>query len=170
MKLEQVNIALDHKFFNGSEFLWRCYGDNVRYMDYESEHGTASVICDSKTQRVFECTVDAKNRDISPYRWIDPEFKDAYEAECKERGVLPNVFCDGIKYIDLETESDFLEKAKAIFNNEKFDVRVEVPLELDDDLFFHLAKEAHKRDITINKMVEHLLIDLIKEQNEKNIV
>jgi len=41
------------------------------------------------------------------------------------------------------------------------DNRVEVELDLEEDVILHLALEAHKRDITLNKMVEILLQEVI---------
>jgi len=44
---------------------------------------------------------------------------------------------------------------------EKYDTRVEVPLELDDETSFKLMKMAHERDITFNQMVEEVLRTVI---------
>lgn len=49
------------------------------------------------------------------------------------------------------------------------DNRVEVELDLEEDVILRLALEAHKRDITLNKMVEILLQELIdKHTNTDN--
>ena len=61
-----------------------------------------------------------------------------------------------------------MEKAKAIFENKPFDRRVEVPVELEDDVLLQLALEAHKRDITLNKMVEILLQNAIDAHRNVN--
>ena len=37
-----------------------------------------------------------------------------------------------------------------------------VPVELSDEEFLTIAKMAHERDITFNKMVEHILSEEIK--------
>lgn len=52
---------------------------------------------------------------------------------------------------------------------EKVDERVSIPVELSDEEFLQIAKMAHERDITFNKMVEFILqqeIDRIEA--EKN--
>jgi hypothetical protein len=36
-----------------------------------------------------------------------------------------------------------------------------VPVELDDDTLLKLTMEAHKRDITLNKLIEEILRELI---------
>lgn len=45
------------------------------------------------------------------------------------------------------------------------DNRVEVELDLEEDVILRLALEAHKRDITLNKMVEILLQEVIDKYN-----
>jgi predicted HicB family RNase H-like nuclease len=50
-----------------------------------------------------------------------------------------------------------------MFNGEEFDNRVQVPLDLDDDLMMQLFMEAHKRDITLNQLVEEILKKVIAE-------
>jgi macrodomain Ter protein organizer (MatP/YcbG family) len=88
-------------------------------------------------------------------------FKDVYLDEAKERGVDPDQAWDDVKWVDLDVESDFLEKAKAMFNGEEFDTRVQVEVDLDDATILKLSMEAHKRDITLNKMVEIVLQEAI---------
>jgi predicted HicB family RNase H-like nuclease len=41
------------------------------------------------------------------------------------------------------------------------DGRVSVDIDIDDDVILQLALEAHKRDITLNKMVEIILQEVI---------
>jgi len=43
------------------------------------------------------------------------------------------------------------------------DNRVEVEINLDEHEIYQLAMEAHKRDITLNKMVEIILQEVIEK-------
>ena len=144
MKLSQVNEILDHKIIDGSEYQWNCW-PNARFLDYETEYCHVSVVFNYKTQ------------EIKPYRWLDPRFKDAMVAEAEERKTDHTQAWDNVKWVDLETEEDWLNKAEAISIGTGFDERIEVPLELDQDTITRLALEAHKRDITLNNMVEIIL-------------
>ena len=47
-------------------------------------------------------------------------------------------------------------------SNEINDGRSEIDIDLTDDEFLRLAKMAHERDITFNKMVEYILEEEIK--------
>lgn len=170
MHLSKINVALDHKITSGSEYGWQCYGPNARYMDYESHFAIVSVIFDATNQTVYSAELSIKPeawaQDEKPYRWLNPEFKDVMYSEAVDRNVNPNQAWDNVEWIDLEVEEDFLEKAVAMFNGEPWDSRIEVPLELEDDLLLQLAMEAHKRDITLNKMVEIVLQEAIAKYHK----
>ena len=172
MNLEQVNNLFQHRITDGSEYLWHCYGDNVRSIDYTSTYACGYVVFDTDTQTVYEVSVSpaAGSWDVEPkpYRYINIEYQEAYKQEATSRGIDPNEAWDDIKWVDLETKEDFIEKATAMFNGEKFDTRIQVPIDLDNDTMLKLAMEAHKRDITLNKMVEEVLRNVIAE-HELNI-
>lgn len=172
MQLSQVNNLFQHKITDGSEYLWHCYGDNVRSIDYTSTYACGYVVFDTETHEVFEVSVSpvagAWAIEPKPYRYINPEYRMSYETEAEDRNVDPNVAWDDVKWVDLETEEDFAEKAKGMFKGEKFDTRIQVPLDLDNETILHLSMEAHKRDITLNQMVEKVLRNMIAE-HELNI-
>jgi hypothetical protein len=167
MHLSQVNEITDHKITEGSEYGWDCY-PNARFLNYESEFAYVSVLYSTETQEIYEADVSIKvdnwfdeDKNMRPYRWLNPEFKDAMIAESKKRKVKWRKAWDDVKWIDLEVEADFLEKAKAIFNGESHDNRIQVPIELEDHVMLQLCMEAHKRDVTLNKMVEIILQEVI---------
>jgi len=153
MHISKVNEALDHRIVGGSEHQWKCW-DNARFLDYESDYAYASVVFNIHTQEVYVAEVNDKDNNHKPYRWFNPDYKEDYLSEAKERGVNPDVAWDETKWYDLETVEDWLEKAGAIMRGEDFDTRVVVPVDLDDATLFKLMKMAHERDITFNKMVE----------------
>ena len=167
MKLKAVNEALDHRIDDGSESQGKCY-PTARYLDYDTAFGHVSVIFNTTDQEIYEATIEIKDTGSRPYRWLNPETKDAMLAEASQRGVDKDNAWDDVNWIDLETEEDFLEKAKAIMNGEKFDKRIQVPIELSDEDFLALAKMAHERDITFNEMICETLREVIKGlQHEK---
>ena len=172
MNLEQVNNLFQHRITDGSEYLWHCYGNNVRSIDYTSKYACGYVVFDTETHTVYEVSVSpvAGSWDVEPkpYRYINPDYQAAYKQEATSRGIDPSEAWDDIKWVDLETEEDFIEKATAMFKGEKFDTRIVVPIDLDNDTMLKLAMEAHKRDITLNQMVEEVLRNVIAE-HELNI-
>jgi len=156
MFLKDVNEVLNHKIVGGSEYYWNCYPKS-RFMDYESEYAHVSVLFSTETQVIYCAEINDKENKYKPYRWLNPEYKDAYVAEAKERGIDPNNAWDNTDWLDLELSVDWLEKAKAIFNGLNFDERIQVPVNIDNDVILELALQAHKRDITLNKMIDIVL-------------
>jgi len=167
MNLAQINEATNHRITGGSEYCWQCYPD-ARYLDYESEYAHLSVLFNTNTQEIYCAEVNTKEHKYQ-YRWLNPAYKDAMLDEAKQRNVDPNQAWDDVKWTDLDVEEDFLEKANAVFNGEEFDTRIQVPLDLDDDLLLQLAMEAHKRDITLNKMVEIVLQEAIERHRNDDL-
>jgi hypothetical protein len=160
MKLSRINEAMNHQITGGSEYQWQCFPD-ARFLDYESDYAHVSVLYSTVDQTVYQADTSIKrdmwSKDEKPYRWTNPLFKDAYLNEAKERNIDPDQAWDDVKWVELEVAEDFLEKAQAMFNGDEWDSRIQVPLDLDNDLLLQLAMEAHKRDITLNKMVEIVL-------------
>lgn len=173
MYVSDLNDAFDHKISGGDNYLWSCW-PNARYLEYRSDHAYVSAVFNTETQEVYEVSVDIDTSiwqpDVRPYRWMNPEYKQDYLDEAKSRNVDPNQAWDDVKWYDLDSAEDFLEKAIAIFNgDDSFDRRVQVPLDLSDEDILRIALMAHERDITLNQMVEEILqmaIDRHKEENE----
>lgn len=160
MHLSKVNEALSHRITGGSDYQWSCW-DNARFLDFESENAHASVVFNTQTQEVYVAEVNDKNDSVKPYRWLNPDYKQAFIDEATTRNINHIQAWDDTNWYDLETQEDWLAKAKAIFNGETFDTRVEVPIELEDGELFQLMKMAHERDITFNKLVEEILWNVI---------
>lgn len=166
MHLSKVNEALEHRISGGSEYGWNCW-PNARWLDYESDYAHASVVFNSQTQEIYTAEVNDKADEHKPYRWMDPAYKQLYTDEAKVRNTDPNQAWDNTSWYDLETSEDWLEKASAIIRGEEFDTRVEMPLTLGNDELFMLMTMAHERDITLNKMVEIILQEVIdRHKNE----
>lgn len=172
MHLSKINEITNHRITGGSEYGWNCY-PNARMLDYESDFAYVNVVYNTNTQEVYEADVSIKTEawddDMRPYRWLNPEYKDIMVAEAKSRKVKWRKAWDDVKWVDLETEEDFLEKAKAIFHGEDFDKRVQVPVDLEDDILLQLCMEAHKRDITLNRLVEEILQNLIDKTKKEEL-
>lgn len=165
MHLSKVNIALNNKIVGGSEYQWQCW-ENARFLDYESDYAYANVVFNTKTQEVYVAEVNDKQDKHTPYRWLNPSYKDQYISECQSRNIDSNIAWDYVKWYDLELSEDWLEKASSIMEGKIFDKRVKIPLDIDDDTLLKVFKMAHERDITFNKMVEIILQELIDKHRQ----
>jgi hypothetical protein len=162
MKLAKANIVFQHQITEGNDFGWNCW-PNSRFLDYESEWAHGSVVFSTVDQGIYEATVSHKNSDIA-YRWLNPEWTEAMMAEADNHGVDHRIAWDNVRWIDLEVWDDFEKKAAALWCGDIPDSRVEVPLDISDEDFMHIARLAHERDVTINKMVEIILTEAIERE------
>ena len=162
MKLNKVNEALNHKIVGSSEHQWNCW-DYARFLDYETEYAYASVVFNSRTQEVYEAEVNDKENQHKPYRWLNPKYKQSYIDEGKNRNVDVTQAWDNVQWVDLETEEDWLDKAKSIMEGNTFDTRISMPIDLDKEELFQLMSLAHEKDITLNQLVEQILEEVIRK-------
>jgi hypothetical protein len=99
MMLMQIIEATGARITGGSEYLWNCYGPNARFLDFADQDHTecASVVFDSKTQQVYQLEMHVLGYDQA-FAWRNPSYESAYQAECAERNVEPNVAWDDVMY------------------------------------------------------------------------
>lgn len=167
--LKQFMEVIDYRITEGCDYQWECYGPNPYSLD--SWDGIVngrsfSVVFDRENQTVFEVTAYdyANNR---AYRLINPAYTQAHKDEATARNINHKEAWDDVEYTDLETAEDFIEKATAIFKNEDYDTRVQVPLTLDKDQMYDLMMLAHEADMTLNEYAEKVLreeIDRLQSQ------
>lgn len=120
--------------WNGEQDGWSC---EIVFAPKEDQRVYCVEVCDYKRNRAYRVIDSALNADSQAW--------------------------DDTKWTDLEADEDFLEKAQAIINEEDYDTRVQVPVNLPDDILFDLMKMAHDRDITLNNLVE----TIIKEEMDR---
>jgi len=164
--LKEFMETVDYKITEGSEYCWQCYGSTAYRLDsWNQEHDghTVGVIFDTRSHVIYEATVCDYKRDRA-YRLINPDYQQAYRDEARSKNVMEKQAWDDVNYVDLETDEDFLEKARAIVNGEDYDTRVDVPLNLPNDSLFELMKLAHEADQTFNQYVEQILRHAIDQE------
>lgn len=173
--LKDFMETVDYRITEGNAYGWQCFGPNAYSLDSwngDQDGHTVNIIFDTKDQTVYQAMVYdyARNR---AYRMTNPDFKEAFDTECQNRDILDMAWEDDegnpIKYVDLEVEEDFIEKACSIVNGEDYDTRIQVPVEFTDEELLTYMKMAHDRDMTFNAFVEMALkaaIDEIKIRKE----
>lgn len=167
--------AVDYRITEGSNYQWQCFGPNAYCLDSwngDQNGHTVSIIFDTHTQEVYQVMAYDYSRGRA-YRMTNPDYKADFDAECEDREVIDEAWelDDGtpVKYVELEVEEDFLEKVRAIVNDEEYDTRVQIPVEFSDEELLTYMKMAHERDMTFNEFVEMALraaIDEIKMREE----
>jgi len=165
--LKEWMETVGYRITEGSEYGWRCYGSNAYALDSwdgEQDGHSFTIIFDKQNQVVYELQAHDyfNNR---AYRWINPDWKLEHDTEACNRNIDARIAWDDLNYVDLETVEDYCEKSQAIINGEEYDTRVQVPLDLSDDMWFDLMKMAHEHDVTLNQMVEVILRQVIDQHN-----
>lgn len=155
-----------HRITGGSDYGWQCFGRCARWLDCEVEgQYSASIVFDHQTQEVYTAEISDYRNDRC-YRLIHPDYVEAYRAEAKGRGSDANQAWDDVKWIDLETDNDWIEKSMAIVAGKDYDTRVSIPIDLPDETAYELMKLAHEQDITFNQLIEHVLRNAIDNHTE----
>jgi hypothetical protein len=170
LTLPEFFELIDHRVTGGSEFQWQCYGNQAQVIDSDGANYSFSVVFDRDDQEVYEVTVCdyANNR---AYRMIDPDFKSGHDNEAAARDVPADQAWDNVRYVDLDVDDDFIQKGQAIRAGQPYDTRIQVDLDLPDNVLFDLMKLAHERDITLNHLIEQILREVIaKHAAEKQSV
>ena len=160
LTLPEFLELIDHRITGGDEFQWQCYGNHAHTIDSDGDNHSFSIVFDRLNQTVYEVTVCdyANNR---AYRTTNPDFKSGHDDEAAGRNVPANQAWDDVNYVDLEVDDDFIQKGLAIRDGNAYDTRVQLDLDLDDDLLFGLMKLAHQKDITLNQLIEQILREAI---------
>lgn len=145
-----------HRITEGTPYLWNCYGENAYTIEYCNDHSLVYIVYNNITFEVHEMQAwDYTN--IREYRWINPDYIKAYKKECKTRNIKYKNSTDNAIFIDLDVPEDILEKAKSIIIGEDYDTRVQMIIDLDDELLFAAMTMAHEQDITFNQLITEIL-------------
>lgn len=163
MKLKTFLEAIDYKITEGSEYCWNIYGDHTHRLERQTESGnTLTCVFDTVDQTVYELEAWDNTSD-RVYRWIHPDYVEAYKAECVDRSVVFENAYDNVDFTDIEVEEDMLEKIVGIATDTDYDTRISIPVDFSDDELFTYMKMAHERDITLNQLIEEALRHAIEK-------
>jgi hypothetical protein len=166
IELKQWMETVDYRITEGSRYCWNCFGENAYTLDSwdgDQDGATLSITFDTRTQEVFQ--VEAFDyRNNRAYRMINDTYVDAHRAETVARSADEEAW-EGVRFTDLESEEDWLEKARAIFLGEDYDDRISIPLDIPDSDLLKYMIMAHERDQTFNQFVEEALKNAIDEFN-----
>ena len=163
--LKEWMELVDYKITEGSDYGWECYGPNSYTLDsWNGVHGTGgysfSIVFSTKSQKVYEVSMcDYTNN--RAYRMINPNNVEKHRKEAESKSVLANQAWDDVDFVDLDVVDDFIQKALAIKAGEDYDTRISLSLELDEKLVIKLMQMAHEEDISLNKLIEKILKEVI---------
>lgn len=159
---------VDYKITEGSEYGWSCYGPNAYMLDsWNGIHGkggySVGIIFSTKSQKIYEVTVcDYTN--ARAYRMINPNNVEKHHKETKAHGASFDEAWDGVDFVDLEVDEDFINKAQAIIAGKDYSTDILVSIDLSDEALLQTALEAHRQNITLNAYINAALRKLVDEE------
>lgn len=166
-QMEAFTKAIDFKITDGSEFLWKCFGPNARFLDSSDDHFHVSAVFDTQTQQIYEISISETYEGELRYRWIDLEYLDAYKEEATQRNIKWDEFGEDLNWHMTDDFDDIIDKVAKIPKGEEYDPRVVLTLDLDDDVKEMLETAAALRGISIDQFVELALKEVIKKEEQE---
>jgi hypothetical protein len=136
----------DYFAYGGAYALTSWNGDQDGY--------SIEIIFSPRTQEVYEVQAcDYKHN--RAYRLVHGDYRDEK---------LNDEAWDDTKWIDLESDDDWIQKALAIVAGEDYDTRVTIPLDFPEAELMVLFKQAHAADMTFNNFVEKVLREKLADE------
>lgn len=166
--LKDYMETVNYRITEGSEYCWQCFGSYAYRLDSwngEQDGYSIGIVFDTQTQEVYEVEAhDYRNGRV--YRMQNPAYVEAHNTEAKSRNVDPSEAWEdddgnSVKYIDLDVDADWLDKARSIVQGLDYDTRVQIEVDWDDDLLNAAMRLAHEQDITLNQLVERCLTEYL---------
>ena len=154
ISLKDFMEVVGYRITEGSDY-WGYEGRNYSftYWNGDQDGCSASVVFNTDTQEVLVAEVCDYQRERA-YRLLSPNIQpDVSDTEA----------WDSVKWTDLETEEDWMSKARAIVNGEEYDERVSVPIDFSDEELLKYMIMAHEKDMSFNEFVEEALRNAIEE-------
>lgn len=168
MKLSEIVKAANYKIKEGCEFLWDCYGENSRTLDFGGDDAESVVSCvfDSGKDIVFQ--VEIYSKDGKVYRWVDPEYQETLKNEFQNRGLSYDYAYDDVMWFDLEHTNDVFIKTKQIIETGICDDKVTILLEIQSqEDYDKLQQLSIQKGINIKDVVAEFLEAHCKEHLNK---
>jgi hypothetical protein len=166
--LKEFMQVVDYRITEGSDYTWPCFGDLARPYSLSAWNGdhdgwSFNIVFDTGSQEVY--IVEACDYlHQRAYRIINPVWQTAYKRYAQTHNAeYADQAWDSVDFVDLESDNDWIEKARAIVAGEDYDTRVSIPLDIPEEELMVLFKAAHERDITFNQLVEEALKAAIED-------
>ena len=142
----------DYYGYGGAYALTSWNGDQDGY--------SIEIIFSPRTQEVYEVQAcDYKHQ--RAYRLVHGDYRDEK---------LDEEAWEEVKWVDLESDDDWIQKALSIVAGEDYDTRVTIPIDLPEAELMVLFKQAHAADMTFNDFVEQVLREKLADEGFINLL
>lgn len=161
LSLKDYLECVEYHIGETAKYLWNCYGENAYIVDNWTQENklpsnTITVIYDFCTKLIYEINAwDEINK--RQYRWIHPVYIAEFKKECESRRINWKNSIDNWDFIDLESEHDIMEKARAIVGESVYDTRILTRVNLSEDNTLILTNLAEQAGMSISDYISNVL-------------
>jgi len=142
----------DYYGYGGAYALTSWNGDQDGY--------SIEIIFSPRTQEVYEVQA-CEYKHQRAYRLVHGDYRDEK---------LDEEAWEEVKWVDLESDDDWIQKALSIVAGEDYDTRVTIPIDLPEAELMVLFKQAHAADMTFNDFVEQVLREKLADEGFINLL
>jgi hypothetical protein len=119
MKLIDVIVAAEGRVKGGEKYMWNCYGDNARFMEFADADGLefCTVVFDTTTYDVYEIELFVPGTDQC-FKWLNPDTMSALFQESRVRNLDPFNAWVNVQFselTDLDTTMEYLKDISATY-------------------------------------------------------
>lgn len=174
ISLDTVLDIVNYQITEGSEARWPCLGSStycISSWDRAFNKFEISAHFDTRTREVFFVEACDYSRDRA-YRFINPAWRDAIGNWATECGHDVTTAWDGVNFIDLEVESDWIAKATAMVAREDYDARILIEVELDEETLtsLHALHQETAPDLPFDEFTSDLVHQYAQRVIRQNVV
>jgi len=162
--IKQFMELTEYKITEGLAWYWPCFGRAAQPYSLSAWNGdhqgwSMNIVFDTGTQQVYLAEACDYRLDRA-YRRVNPDWASQFRDYAQREDATVDQAWDGVDFVDLATDEDWMEKALAIRLGKPYDTRISVPITLADDALLGLMQAAHEQDITVNQLIEKILVRL----------
>lgn len=130
---------------------------------FKNEYGIGDFSFNNDDLSVNKISVTDIEKNVA-YIWVESSLAEEY-FRFNDMSELER---DDIRKVRLEVFSDILEKLSGIMNNEEYDDRVVVQVDLTDEELKFVEKACEEKNMSIDEFFESILQDMIDYVDETN--
>lgn len=161
MHIQTLLELIAYRIHSADNYQWKCYGNNIKIMDFENENGeeVGTAFFSVKDKQVREIYVF--DDDVA-HRWIAPEYREAYLAECTRRQINPDVFTEAQGFSNVEDSEKILDLVA------EFTAPGTVRIQLTQDEIDVLAQLAKDKNMDYQDFINQVATDYITRLIEED--
>jgi hypothetical protein len=104
MQINRYLRTIEYGVTEGSEFLWKCYGNDAWCISSTN----TNAVFDRKTGVLYEIALDIEDENLH-FRWVNPDFVKTYVKESKSKGFDPWQAYDDVRYTQIKDDQSMFE-------------------------------------------------------------